>query len=267
MTHPIDHRARPLVRGFIRQNFGLRGTLRLHRHALGWDLLRAPANVLLALPGFAIRLIIWGLTRSGRVTLAGRLARLRLAFPTALAREVDRRLRDDLLSPLDILPTEAPLRTYADIRNATGEITATAGTLGTGAMFKTLTPGVISLSPLIAGALAQGSAVAAFPLGATLGSAWYGVFPADPSTGLVALCVIGLMVIFSIVATFAGVLTDPLQAVLGVHRWRLMRLVRTLDTIAHPEDMPPNFAAPEHGVARSADIAELMVTLHRFWRG
>ena len=33
------------VRRFVRHRFGLRGTLRLHRAALGWDLLRAPVNV------------------------------------------------------------------------------------------------------------------------------------------------------------------------------------------------------------------------------
>lgn len=267
MTHPVDSQARPLVRAFIRKNFSPAGTLRLHRHALGWDLLRAPANVLLAVPALLLRLSIWGLTRAGCPGIAGRLARLRLAFPTALSREIDRRLRDELLGPLDILPTEGPLRTYADIRNATGEMTATAGTLGAGAVLGTLTPGVISLSPLIAGAVAQGSAVAAFPLGATLGATWYGLFPPDPGIGLVCISVIGLMVIFSLVATFSGVLTDPLQSALGLHRWRLMRLVRVLDTIAHHADETADLAAPEHGLARSADVAELMVTLHRLWRG
>ncbi len=33
---------------FARDTFGLRGTLRLHGAALGWDLLRAPLNILLA---------------------------------------------------------------------------------------------------------------------------------------------------------------------------------------------------------------------------
>ena len=41
------------VRRFVRQRFGLRGTLRLHRAALGCDLLRAPVNVALS-PVFLI---------------------------------------------------------------------------------------------------------------------------------------------------------------------------------------------------------------------
>lgn len=36
------------IDAFVRANFRLAGTLRLHRAALGWDLLRAPLNVMLA---------------------------------------------------------------------------------------------------------------------------------------------------------------------------------------------------------------------------
>jgi hypothetical protein len=38
------------VTGFVDANYSLIGSLRLHRKALGLDLLRAPANVALALP-------------------------------------------------------------------------------------------------------------------------------------------------------------------------------------------------------------------------
>ena len=33
---------------FVDQHFSLTGTLRLHRRAIGWDLLRVPANLLLS---------------------------------------------------------------------------------------------------------------------------------------------------------------------------------------------------------------------------
>lgn len=41
---------------FIDANFSVAGSARLHRHALGWDLLKAPANVALSLPQVALRL-------------------------------------------------------------------------------------------------------------------------------------------------------------------------------------------------------------------
>ncbi|MBE3638970.1 DUF6635 family protein [Mangrovicoccus algicola] len=254
----LSPEAEAQIRAFIRRNFGLRGTLSLHRHALGWDLLRAPANVLLAGLAFVVRVTIWLLHRLGARRAGEGLGRIRLAFPTAVAREIDRRLRDELLAPLGLLPEEAALRSYAEIRAATGEMTATAGTLGTGAAFKTLTPGVISLAPLIAGIIAQSAAIAAFPLGGMLGAWWYGVFPPRPDAQLIAICVVALMSCFALVSTFAGLVADPLQALLGIHRWRLRRLVRALSA---PGGRMP---APEHGMARAGDLADMAVNLKRF---
>jgi hypothetical protein len=44
------------VAEFVDRHFGLIGALRLHRHALGLDLLRAPANVLLMVPYLGMQL-------------------------------------------------------------------------------------------------------------------------------------------------------------------------------------------------------------------
>jgi hypothetical protein len=54
------------------------------------------------------------------------------------------------------------------------------------AAFHQLTPGTLTLGPVLAAALAQQAAIASFPLGAGLGGLWYGLFPAAPSAGLVA---------------------------------------------------------------------------------
>lgn len=42
------------VEDFVREHYSLRGSLRLHRHALGWDILRVPLNILWTL----IRLLL-----------------------------------------------------------------------------------------------------------------------------------------------------------------------------------------------------------------
>ncbi len=51
----IDSR-RARIPEFVRRNFRLRGALGLHRHALGRDLVRAPANLALAGPNLALEL-------------------------------------------------------------------------------------------------------------------------------------------------------------------------------------------------------------------
>src|SRR5512147_1160366 len=49
------------VAAFVDGNYSLIGSLRLHRRALGLDLLRAPANVALAVPYVASQLAAAGL--------------------------------------------------------------------------------------------------------------------------------------------------------------------------------------------------------------
>jgi len=93
--YAAERRAR--VRPFVRRHFGLRGSLALHRHALGWDVVRAPVNVGLAVPALGVSLAAVGLRRT-RLRRAGDwLARRRLFLETAVAREVEWRLWTELL--------------------------------------------------------------------------------------------------------------------------------------------------------------------------
>ena len=59
------------VQGFVDANFGLLGALRLHRSALGLDLLRAPANVALVPPFLVVQLCAVALDRLGARHPAG----------------------------------------------------------------------------------------------------------------------------------------------------------------------------------------------------
>jgi hypothetical protein len=82
---------------FVRRTYGWRGAARLHRSALGWDLVRAPANLLLGgmtgmarLGGIAARSI-------GARSVGARLARVNVLLDTDVGREVTWRLHSDLL--------------------------------------------------------------------------------------------------------------------------------------------------------------------------
>jgi Family of unknown function (DUF6635) len=44
------------VDAFVDHHFSLAGSLALHRKALGWDVLKAPANILLAVPNIGMQL-------------------------------------------------------------------------------------------------------------------------------------------------------------------------------------------------------------------
>jgi hypothetical protein len=121
------------------------------------------------------------------------------------------------------------IENYLGSRSATAEIATGFFAGGLGALaVKQATPGLVTLSTAIAGAIAQQTAIAAFPLGASLGGLWYGLFPATAGPGLLAATTGGVVLGGALLAALSGILTDPLQRRLGLHRRRLLRLLRAL---------------------------------------
>jgi hypothetical protein len=128
-------------------------------------------------------------------------------------------------------------------------------------VFRTVTPGVLSLAPVLTDHVAAAREITAFPLGERLGAAWYGLFPAERPLWQTLAVGAGLVLVVSLVASFAGLVTDPLQARLGLHRRRLLRLLARLD---RAEDRPE--VAREVLLARLADVADAGATLARVFR-
>ncbi len=73
---------------FVDNHFSLPGTLSLHRHALGWDIARAPLNLSLALPQVAMHLGAAASARLGATATAARLRRP-ILLRTAVSREIE----------------------------------------------------------------------------------------------------------------------------------------------------------------------------------
>jgi hypothetical protein len=63
---------------------------------------------------------------------------------------------------------------------------------------------MISMAPDVADAVARHTAIAAFPLGQTIGGMWYGMFGVGASPWLMSVTIAGLVMIGSVVAAFAG---------------------------------------------------------------
>ena len=283
------------VQAFVDANYSLSGSLRLHRRALGLDLLRAPANVALVPPYLAMQLGAAGLRRLGARRAAGWLGRRRLFLETEVARELTFRLHRDLLElPYDdrrrrterdalaeAILAEQPLaalvdrlralpdgpeararlrtmlETYAGARHAAADLFNNALLASTGAaLFQKLTPGTFTLAPVLATALAHQAAVASFPLGAGLGGLWYGLFPAQPSAGLLLGTTGGLMLVTAVTASFAGVIGDPVQRALGLHGRRLHKLIDALGRELRGESEVA-FQVRDHYLARIFDLVDL----------
>jgi hypothetical protein len=300
---------RQRVPEFVDRHFSLRGSLAIHCRAVGPDLLRAPANLLLMGPHAGMKLAGLLAHKLGRHRIARRLEARSLLLRTDVSRRIEwlvmtellelpcrqcgRESRRDVLSEtilndprLTGLARERlcaiggradypafrarlieAMTTYGATRAAAAEITTSLLTLSSGVLVvKQLTPGAVTLGPALAALIAQQSAIAAFPLGASLGGLWYGVFPVAPSATLVAGLTGGLMVAASCAAAFAGVAADPIQRRLGLHARRLNRL---LDAIERQllDPTAPAFVVHDHYVARILDLFDLLGSAYRLARG
>lgn len=149
---------------------------------------------------------------------------------------------------------EQAMAEYTGSRAAASEVTTGLISLGAGALaFNKITPGIATLGPTLAALLAQQAAVASFPLGATLGGVWYGLFPAAAPLGLVIGLTGGLMLAGSTLGAFAGIVADPVQRRLGLHRARLLKLIASLERQASDPEAP-GFRVRDHYVARLLDL-------------
>jgi hypothetical protein len=88
---------RQRVGPFVDRNFSLRGSLSLHRAAVGWDIARAPLNLAMAAPQVGLLVASHAARKLGARRLASELGGKRLVVHTAVGKELAWRLHADLL--------------------------------------------------------------------------------------------------------------------------------------------------------------------------
>jgi hypothetical protein len=90
------------VDGFVGRYFSFAGSAAMHRKALGWDILKAPANIALAVPHLTTKLAAAAARAAGAGQTSTYLNSRKLFFDTAVSREIEWLIVTDLL--------ELPLR-------------------------------------------------------------------------------------------------------------------------------------------------------------
>ena len=302
--HPYFEKVHAQVDSFVARHFGWRGTLRLHQHALGLDILRAPVNVVLS-PVLLLTRLLAAVCAVLRMRAAARWLRgRRIVLRTQVAVRVEAAVATELLGVAlargATVPDSAELSRailaapqfrrafrdkadlseikasasgvagaiaeYSGARSAVADITNALPALAIGGLvFQALTPGIISMAPRFAQAQALENAVAHFSLGQTAGAMWYSVFPASASAGALVATGAVLLLVGSVIGAFAGVIADPVQASLGIHRRRLLRFLDAVE-----DDLfgtgTKRFAAREHLYARFMDLWDVAASAVRLFR-
>ena len=254
-----DCRAR--IPAFIDRHFHYPGAIATNRKALGWDMLRAPLNLLWA-PVYALASLVRILTRkrTGLGWLHDLADRVPAGFTTRVQQHISHLILVDLLNngqeksllesylvealeavyarhtsePIDhrrfsklIEPlVDEALSQYRVTRTASADITnsLTCTVLGAFA-FQKFTPGGIGLGVVLASVLAKTLAARDFILGETIGEWYYSVFPPEPSVATTASVMVAVMAALAAFAALSGVIFDPVQAAVGLHRRRLRKLL------------------------------------------
>lgn len=250
---------RKQVPDFVRSHFRYPGCWHTNKHGLGLDLLRAPINLLWAPLYISLVLLLLLIAMCGFKSAKRWLGAIPTGLTTQVQRHVNERIRAELLSREELkqevlaelsaaLETNdgttghsdklVHLETIVDealsqlilTRTASADIANTLFSTAFGAMiFKKFTPGGFGIGLLIAAYYATESAKQSFVFGPTLGGIYYSLFPPQASwienTAGVALA----MLILATVASFSGLITDPVQSWLGLHRMRLNKMLRKLE--------------------------------------
>jgi len=153
---------------------------------------------------------------------------------------------------------EQNLLEYSKSRIAAADLAGNIITISAGVtMFKKLTPGAVTAGGAVASAIAQQTAISNFIFGPTLGSVYYGLFPASASMGLIIASTGSLMAALAVLTSFSGIVTDPIQYKMGIHQRRLLKFIDSLDKALRGED-GSKFHIKDQYVARIFDLLDLL---------
>ena len=158
---------------------------------------------------------------------------------------------------------EKNLLEYSKSRTAAADLAGSLISLSAGAtMFHKMTPGALSAGGALAAAIAQQTAISNFVFGPTLGSLYYGVFPASTSVALVTVSTGTILAALAIMSSFSGIITDPIQYRLGIHGRRLDRLIDSIEKELKGVDNA-GFKIRDHYVVRVFDLFDLIMKASR----
>lgn len=255
---------RQRIPAFSRTHFSYPGAWHTNKIAFGWDLLRMPINLLWApfyliiqLFAFISQAFNWStLHRLLRKTPTGFTTKVQKQMIANISRELlgnattsgDGEFHSYLLQELTTLANNQEninpqtfiqaidpilneaLAQYAITRTASADIANTALSTALGAlMLKKFTPGGLGFGLLIAAFVAKGQYSRDFIFGETLGNYYYALFPPSPSIALIAGCTLGVMCILAVIASFSGLLSDPIQYYTKLHHYRLKKFINHLE--------------------------------------
>ena len=158
---------------------------------------------------------------------------------------------------------DAKLAEYGATRTASSELATSTTLLVTSKIaLGQASFGALSAGVAVSAAVANSAAASSFWLGSMLGSYYYAVFPVAASFSQLLAVTLVLCIVLALVSTFIGILTDPLQAKLGIHQKRLKKLVSAVGSDLSGK-AGSDFQLREKYAGRLFDIVDVLSTVGR----
>jgi hypothetical protein len=308
VTHGVSRyilRREKKIDTFVKEHYSFKGSLKIHAHALGWDLIKVPVNIMwsvvkvvLALVGFVAKLLKWPYIQEkirqippGLKTDTDRQIKwliftelLELPYSNGEQTSDKDALLDEIMADPDLrVLIEAELATlkslkdsphfrqkvehklceYGATRTAAADL---AGNLVLMFSSKTIL-GNFSFGALTAGttastALATSIAASNFWLGSTIGSYYYAVVGVNVSASFLLAVTSVIIIAVAFLSTFIGIITDPIQSMLGWHQRRLKTLLISIRTDLLDES-GEGFELREKYIGRVFDIVDILESIGR----
>ncbi len=260
------------VDGFVERHFSLKETIALQKQSLVSDLLCHPVNALWAIPYLFVKKLIEVTVKLGWRSGTDLITLVPTGLKTRYQREIEQLIAIELLdwpctrgdrqaSPSGLLEymkrhkqvgpllaagafSDEVLRELSDVprlvaEHSAGRIVvldtaATVLTLAAGWLFfGDHSLGISGIGSLIARNRAKEEAASTFMFGSSLGSAFYSVFPPNPSFWQVtgATLIVGLSV--TAMSLLVGLLSDPCLKRVGFQHTRLDVLIDAVEDCLH----------------------------------
>ncbi|PWQ96790.1 DUF6635 family protein [Leucothrix arctica] len=158
---------------------------------------------------------------------------------------------------------DAKLAEYGATRTASSELATSTTLLVTSKIaLGQASFGALSAGAAVSAAVANSAAASSFWLGSMPGLYYYAVFPVAASVSQLMAVTVVICIVLALISTFIGILTDPLQAKLGIHQKRLKKLVSAVGSDLSGKK-GSDFHLREKYAGRLFDIIDVLSTVGR----
>lgn len=291
---------RVMVDNFVIKHYSMKGAARLHRHAMGWDLIKVPINIVLSVFNLLMAVVTFIADLAFPKSISEKLRKSPFVIKTKMDTELEQLIIHELLelpstsvdpeerkdalmqailedeqlqklfnSELDAFIANHPdarysqaellqkFTEYAAARSATADLASNAALL----LYTKLTMGAAAFGSLGAGtalasSVTQSAAIAEFWAGSFLGGLFYSHVSITASLRLVIAMTLLVAVVLAVIATFSGMITDPIQAKLGVHHKRLNKMLDSIEGDLLKSDT--RFSLKEKYAGRLFDLLDIL---------